>query len=142
MKKRSKIAVLAATALISLAFTAIPAQASTTYTVDCPTTGASGAATVNGFYSTITGSFGVTLAVYDSSADGHHVSVRLIGKGPGGTPVNWSWHANYDGAGTTQAWNTTAQYSSGLVDVGVQVARFEGDTLLNSCTKWVLSDSL
>ncbi|MFE2938609.1 hypothetical protein ACFXKG_05965 [Streptomyces sp. NPDC059255] len=48
----------------------------------------------------------------------------------------WTWRSNTSGANTTKEWATTAQSSSGIYEVGVQVARFEGDTLLNSCTDW------
>ncbi|MER7807377.1 hypothetical protein [Streptomyces sp900116325] len=118
--------------------TASSAQASTT--LYCDTTGASGAITVNNYYANTTESFGVILSVPDLLGDGHHARIRLIGKGPGGTRVNWPWHYNYDGADTTKAWSSSAQYSAGLADFGLQVARYEGDTYLNSCTKWAASD--
>ncbi|MET4644504.1 hypothetical protein ABID95_004253 [Streptomyces atratus] len=118
---------------------ASPAQASST--LYCSTTGASGAITVNDYYANTTESFGVILSVTDQPpGDGHHVRIRLIGKGPGGTRVNWPWHYNYDGADTTKTWSSSAQYSAGLADFGLQVARYEGDTYLNSCTKWAVSD--
>ncbi|WP_327129897.1 hypothetical protein [Streptomyces sp. NBC_01727] len=142
MKKLIKAAVLAAAAPVMVAAVSVsPAHAADSYTLNCSTTGASGAVTVNGYEGNITKSFGVILAVHDGAADGHHVRIRLVGKGPGGTPVNWAWHYNYDGEGTTLSWNTTAQYSSGLADVGLQVARYEGDTYLNSCTRWLNSEA-
>ncbi|MFE3741268.1 hypothetical protein [Streptomyces sp. NPDC059134] len=79
----------------------------------------------------------VTLSVTDTSADGHHVRVRFVHKtSGGGVTVPWTWRSNTSGANTTKEWDTTARSTDGIYEVGVQVARFEGDTLLNSCTDW------
>ncbi|WP_330285078.1 hypothetical protein [Streptomyces sp. NBC_00588] len=142
MKKRTKAVVLAGiSAAAAVTMSAGPAQAAES-SMNCATTGAGGSLTLNGYYANTTESFSVRLAVTDTLADDHHVRVRLVGKGPGGTPINWAWHYNYDGYATQKVWNTTAQYSSGLADIGVQVARYEGDTYLNSCTKWGASEGI
>ncbi len=78
----------------------------------------------------------VTLTVTDTKADGHHVRVRYLSKTDPGTTVKWSWHALYDGQGTTLKYPTTARHEYGIVNMGVEVARFEGSKLLNSCTDW------
>ncbi|MFD4814786.1 hypothetical protein ACFWNS_40230, partial [Streptomyces sp. NPDC058418] len=79
----------------------------------------------------------VTLRVTDTSADGHHVRERFLNKGSGGVEVvPWQWRSNTSGANTTKEWDSTAQSTNGIYEVGVEVARFEGDTLLNSCTDW------
>ncbi|WP_405908439.1 MULTISPECIES: hypothetical protein [unclassified Streptomyces] len=114
---------------------AAPASAAS-YTMYCDTTGASGASTINGWAVGAT-SLGVILSVTDGSADGHHVRIRLLGKDRAGNLITYQWRMNYDGNGTTKTWTTTASYSAGFGDVGVQVARFEGDTQLNACTDWL-----
>ncbi|MGY4907669.1 hypothetical protein [Streptomyces sp. 900116325] len=139
MKKRTRAGILAGiSAATVVTISASPAQASES--LNCATTGAGGSVTVDGYYANITESFGFRLAVTDTKEDGHHVRVRFVGKGPGGTPANWPWHYNYDGYASQPVWNTTAQYSNGLADFGVQVARYEGDTYLNSCTRWAVSE--
>ncbi|SCK37698.1 hypothetical protein YUYDRAFT_04526 [Streptomyces sp. ScaeMP-e48] len=124
---------VAAAFLVTMA--ASPAHAAT-QTYHCFTTGAGGVATVQNWHVGESGkNIGVYLVVNDNKADGHHVRVRLVGKKIGGTPVNWQWRANYGGNGTDKSWNTHF-LNTGMLMVGVQVARFEGDTLLNSCTDW------
>ncbi|WP_406294005.1 hypothetical protein [Streptomyces sp. NBC_00624] len=127
---------LAAGALtVGAASTSSAAAAAVTKTASCSTTGASGSSvSVNG--SDPRGEVAVTLSVKDTSADGHHVRVRYLTKSDGGSTVTWPWHSNTDGSGTTKVWDTTAQSSYGIYEKGVQIARFEGDTLLNSCTDW------
>ncbi|WP_228927010.1 hypothetical protein [Streptomyces sp. DH7] len=113
-----------------------PAHASTE-TYNCFTTGAGGAATVQNWHVGESGkNVGVHMGVHDNKADGHHVRIRLIGKKIGGTPVNWPWRANYDGNGSYKAWDTYFVNDGNMLMVGVQVARFEGSELLNSCTDW------
>jgi hypothetical protein len=79
----------------------------------------------------------VTLSVTDTSADGHHVRVRYLT-----IPVNssavrkWPWRSLTAGKGETLVHPTTAQDVNGIQDMGVEVARFEGDRKLNSCTDW------
>ena len=135
MKKHITMAAgLVSSALFIGLISATPASA-TDATASCTTTGATGHATVYNFDGA-TDKITLNLGVYDSLADGHHVRVRLLTKNYVGTTKYWSWHANYDGAGVGKSWDTTATDSNGIFDVGVQVARFEGDSLLNSCTDW------
>ncbi|MFD5632311.1 hypothetical protein [Streptomyces sp. NPDC127072] len=128
-------AVALAGATLAVGMSAAPASA-VSYTMDCSTTGASGAGTINGWAVGAT-ELGVILAVHDGSADGHHVRIRLLGKDAPGNLITFQWRQNTDGNGTTKSWTTTASYSAGFRDVAVQVARFEGDTLLNACTDWL-----
>ncbi|MFE3144824.1 hypothetical protein [Streptomyces scopuliridis] len=105
-------------------------------TASCSTAGASGSSkTVK--YSNPRDELPVTLSVKDTSADGHHVRVRFLNKSDGGSIRKWKWRSNKDGNGTTKVWETSAQSSYGIYEKGVEVARFEGDRLLNSCTDWI-----
>ncbi|MFD6691041.1 hypothetical protein ACFWEV_34880 [Streptomyces bacillaris] len=62
--------------------------------------------------------------------------MRLLSKQRDHTIYYWKWRARTAGPGTS-AWNTTAQDEvNGIYETGVQVARFEGDRMLNSCTDW------
>jgi hypothetical protein len=76
------------------------------------------------------------MSVSDTAADGHHVRMRLITKNHVGTIKYWAWHANYGGAGTEKWLDTYAKEDSGIFDAGIQIGRFEGDTILNACAKW------
>ncbi|CAM5662458.1 hypothetical protein SHIRM173S_03690 [Streptomyces hirsutus] len=81
--------------------------------------------------------FKIALSVTDTSADGHHVRVRLLTKAVGTDAVTtWKWRSLTSGSGNTLTESTTAQSSWGIWATGVEVARFEGDTKLNSCTDW------
>lgn len=120
-------------ALVGL-ITATPAAA-TDANRWCSTTGATGGIIVYG-YDGATTKIVLTINSYDSLADNHHSQVRLLTKNWEGTIKYWPWRANYGGVGTNVSWNTTATESTGIHDVGVQVARFEGSTLLNSCSDW------
>jgi uncharacterized protein YfaS (alpha-2-macroglobulin family) len=83
------------------------------------------------------GEVDVTLSVTDTSADGHHVRVRYLTKSNvSSAPVKWKWHSLTSGKGTTLNYPTTAQDSNGIIDMGVEIARFEGNSMLNSCTDW------
>ncbi|WP_369235108.1 hypothetical protein AB5J56_24900 [Streptomyces sp. R21] len=125
--------VASSAALIGI-ITATPAAAQD---VDrwCSTTGASGGIIVYN-YNQPEYTVALTMNAYDALADDHHVSVRLLTKNYAGTIKYWPWHANYHGVGTNLNWDTTATNNTGIHDVGVQIARFEGSTLLNSCTDW------
>jgi hypothetical protein len=79
----------------------------------------------------------IALSVTDTSADGHHVRVRLLTKPVGSQQVfTWPWRSNTKGSGQTVTVSTTAESEYGIEHTGVEVARFEGDTKLNSCTDW------
>ncbi|MFI6245035.1 hypothetical protein [Streptomyces sp. NPDC051016] len=81
--------------------------------------------------------FKIALSVTDTSADGHHVRIRFLSKAVGSSATTtWAWHSLTAGSGETLTLSTTAQTSNGIAETGVEVARFEGDTKLNSCTDW------
>ncbi|MGW0854083.1 hypothetical protein [Streptomyces sp. NPDC002690] len=130
---------LASVALTVGAASTASAAATYTSTSTCSTTGGSGS-TVATYTDDPYDEVKVTLRVTDTLADGHHVRVRLITKNVSGVSVNWPWHSNTDGANTTVVWSTTAQSGYGIYGQGVQVARFEGETLLNYCTRWGVLD--
>ncbi|MEU6088592.1 hypothetical protein ABZ865_17515 [Streptomyces sp. NPDC047085] len=50
--------------------------------------------------------------------------------------MTWPWHSLTTGKGDTLTVPTTAQSPYGIVATGVEVARFEGNSKLNSCTDW------
>ncbi|WP_329340319.1 hypothetical protein OG866_32705 [Streptomyces sp. NBC_00663] len=133
--KRGVAAALAGAAL-AVGMAAAPASAEVSATLICDTTGARGVVVVNDWQNGGT-SFPVSIAVGDNLADGHHVRVRVVGRAEDGDWIYWPWHANYDGNGTAKSWSSTANFSGGIYDMGVQAARFEGDTLLNYCTDWM-----
>lgn len=73
----------------------------------------------------------------DTLADGHHARARLITKDVNGVQKNWGWHKDTNGANNgTVRYVSYAINSSGIFSVGIQVARFEGDAMLNSCSAW------
>lgn len=121
-------------ALVLTVATSNVAQANPTQ-AECSTTGAYGYI-YSDFYGADT-RLDFSMTVFDSLADGHHVRARLITKDVNGVRKNWPWHANYGGNNTSLDLNSYAINSSGIFDWGVQVARYEGDTLLNSCTNWI-----
>lgn len=113
-----------------------PAQAAgTTAFRHCSTTGASGGITISNWHGP-DAKVGLDMSVSDLSSDNHQVRVRFISKDTRGAIKYWPWRANNDGSGTTKEWKTTAEYSGGLFEVGVQVARFAGNTQVNSCSTW------
>jgi hypothetical protein len=76
----------------------------------------------------------VYLTVTDKRADGHHVRIRLVTRRSDGTNHYWAWHAVHSGAGTFDSWVTTATDSGGIRLIWHEVAVFEGDSKLGSCT--------
>jgi hypothetical protein len=135
MKKRILMATsVAASAMLVGLVSATPASA-LTLLGECGTTGAWGGITVNNFNGP-TEEIKFSMEVLDTRGDNHHVRIRLKTQNHADTVKNWPWHANYDGEGESKTWNTYAHDDSGIFYVGIQVARFEGSTLLNSCTEW------
>ncbi|MGW0967276.1 hypothetical protein [Streptomyces sp. NPDC002516] len=108
-------------------------------TASCSTTGARGSAGIKSPTGDLWnyGTFKLAMSVTDTSADGHHVQIRFLSKevGNSGT-VKWPWHSLTSGSGDTYTFSTTAQDDYGITDTGVEVARYEGSTFLNSCTDW------
>ncbi|MEV0243529.1 hypothetical protein AB0I06_26950 [Streptomyces sp. NPDC050674] len=108
-------------------------------TASCSTTGARGSmgASVPSGDHWPFDEFKIALSVTDTSADDHHVRVRLLTKPVGSQQVfKWPWRSNTKGNGETLTVSTTAQADYGIEHTGVEVARFEGDRKLNSCTDW------
>ncbi|MFJ8978933.1 hypothetical protein [Streptomyces sp. NPDC102282] len=126
--------ILAATALTVAVASSAPAAAAGG-TASCSTTGADGYSyTTN---ASLWGKADVVLRVTDTLADGHHVRVRYVTLTNYFSTKKWAWHSETGGKGSTLVYNTTAQDTDqGIADFGVEIARFEGDTLLNSCMRW------
>jgi hypothetical protein len=135
---RKGLAVTLAGAALTVGMSAAPAAAYPDYTMICdtPDGGARGVLVVNDWYVGKT-DVKVSIAVGDNLADHHHVSVRVLGKNDGGGLITWPWHQNYDGNGSSKSWGSTASYSAGLYDMGVQAAVYEGDRQVSSCTDWI-----
>lgn len=132
--KKLGTAVIASITLALTAIAAGPAQAAITG-AGCTTTGASGNVTITN-WTDPSQKVGLALELKDTAADAHHVRIRIVSQQHDGKRVNWPWRKNLSGSGTTANWTTTADDARGLHELGVQVARFEGETLLNSCTDW------
>lgn len=125
-----------ATAALALTITmSSPAQAANTAYRLCNTVGAQGGITVTNWHGP-DATVGLSISVSDLSSDNHQVRVRFISKDVRGAIKYWPWHSNNDGSGTTKSWTTTAQDGGGLFDVGVQVGRFAGNTMVNNCSTW------
>ncbi|MDX3617080.1 hypothetical protein [Streptomyces europaeiscabiei] len=134
MKKRFAAVGITSAALFTTLVTAGPAQA-VNVVAFCRTTGAVGDILVYGYDSARTDII-LTISVTDTLGDDHHARVRLLTENHAGTVKKWPWRENTAGVQETKSWNTTASESSGIHEVGVEVARFEKNTRLNSCTDW------
>lgn len=123
-----------ATLLLTMIITS-PAHAVDVANRGCTTTGASGGVAISNWYGP-DAKVGLEFNLVDIKGDRHSVGIRLLSKNVNGKTRNWPWHKNLDGAGTTKTWTSTASDSSGLFEIGVQVATLEGNTIVNSCTAW------
>ncbi|MFH8494176.1 hypothetical protein [Streptomyces coeruleorubidus] len=132
---KAKFSMISVSALLFLGMAAGPAQAADHYT-SCSTTGSSGSMATSGWDTGGRSVPSLVLKVYDEKPDGHHVRIRAIA-GYADTNTYFRWHANYDGYGTYKTIDTYIPEGPQIYSVGVQVATFEGDRLLNSCTRWV-----
>ncbi|MFJ5225477.1 hypothetical protein [Streptomyces sp. NPDC088400] len=130
-----KKSLIAAAAAITLTLTASGTAQADGFegTLACSTTGAKGSIYYNNWHGP-DATINMSISLNDTAADGHHVRVRFLSKNTFGTTKYWAWRSITGGSGTGNAWYTTASDSGGLFDIGVQVARFEGDQMLNSCT--------
>lgn len=128
---------LGGTALGALALTMSMSGSASAYPMqaECSTTGAYGYVYSDWYGADDRIDFQMTLT--DMAADGHHVRARLVTKDVNGVRKNWPWHADYKGNNTSIDVNSYATNDSGIFDWGIQVGRFEGDTMLNSCTDWI-----
>lgn len=134
LKKRLAAIGVTSAALIATLATSSPAQAADAHAV-CATAGAIGDITVFN-YGSATRDVAYKVSVTDTDGDDHHVRIRLISKNHAGTVKRWAWHANTGGKNTSKTWTSVAHEDTGIHDVGVQVARFEKNRLLNSCVDW------
>ncbi|MFF8445244.1 hypothetical protein ACF07U_30760 [Streptomyces californicus] len=123
------------TATLGLTLTmASPAQAYP-FSAACATTGANGRVDTDRDGADTRVDFDMFYG--DTLADGHHARARLITKDVNGIRKNWGWHKDTNGANNgTIRYTSYAVNQSGIFSVGIQVARFEGETMLNSCTAW------
>ncbi|MER5395904.1 hypothetical protein [Streptomyces sp. NPDC002599] len=138
MRRRTIAAAAAISSGLLVTTLTTSAHADTLTTLSCSTTGAFGQLSSTNWRSGTTGEFDVTMSVTDTKADDHHVRVRLVGKTIGATRVNWPWHSVTGGLGSEDAWARPAQNSAGVIDIGVQVARYEKSEYMNSCTDWAV----
>ncbi|KUN07458.1 hypothetical protein AQI95_10550 [Streptomyces yokosukanensis] len=102
----------------------------------CTTTGASAIVRDIQLTASPSGKHDVHFEISDTAKDGRNARVRYLTQMGNGKTRYWNWHANTGGPGTIVV-NTTAQDNdNGIFGVGIQVARANGDTILNSCTDW------
>ncbi|MEV1005899.1 hypothetical protein [Streptomyces sp. NPDC049881] len=137
MRKRTLTAAVATGLFTALA--ASPAHAADYYRF-CSTTGASGSITADvermgeagypDYYAS------ARTNVNDTSADGHHVRVRMVIGLADGTNLHSDWRRNTAGSGTSASGTVDMGFYGTFEAIAVQVARYEGDTFLNSCTAW------
>ncbi|WP_328732912.1 hypothetical protein OHT20_32735 [Streptomyces caniferus] len=103
---------------------------------DCATTGAFGILHLKEGDSPYS-RFIIWMQLKDTLADGHHVKIRFLSKRVGSSAtVKWRWNSQYLGAGPTLDVETEGQDKYGIAASGIEVARFDGGTKLNSCTAW------
>lgn len=136
---RRSMAALGTGLAFALAFSASgQAQASTKPDglIECYTDGAYGSLFWDRFKVGTTGEVSISLGLSDIASDGHHPEIRLVTEYYSGDKHYWPWHAYYDGSGSGYTWHTFAKDSDGMYEIGVQVANFEGNRLLNSKTCW------
>jgi hypothetical protein len=127
-------------ALVLTATVSGTAQAATSArsgSITCHTYGATGDMEYDGWSVGTRSTIDLGLSVVDTNADGNHVRIRFVSKYYSGDVHYWGWRSWTGGSGAGQAWYTTAQDSAGMYAIGIQVARFEGSTMLNSKTCWV-----
>ncbi|MEU6538869.1 hypothetical protein [Streptomyces sp. NPDC047000] len=141
MKMRGKASLVAAGSMLLIGFTAGPSQAAVTHIAGCSTTGASGTVNTSGWDYGDNSIPSLTLTVWDTESDGHHAQIRLVAQYPD-TVSFFPWHSNYDGYATSKEFDSYVAAGGSISDVGIQVARYEGSTQLNHCTKWVSGSTM
>ncbi|MER6558556.1 hypothetical protein ABT300_12560 [Streptomyces sp. NPDC001027] len=135
MKRTARMLGVAAAAMLVATLTTSPAEANA-FSPGCTTTGADGFAYVPSFKGAVS-TLKLEWHITDTLADGHHARIRFLSKQHDGTIHYWPWHKAAGGKGDHEYAATTATDSSGIFDIGAEVARFEGDTKLNSCVDWI-----
>ncbi|PZT75687.1 hypothetical protein DNK56_19785 [Streptomyces sp. AC1-42W] len=73
------------------------------------------------------------MEITDTASDGHHARARFVSVTANGKRKYWAWHYNYGGPGTVVVETTAQDTSSGIIKLGIQAARAEKSTVLNSC---------
>ncbi|NNN36508.1 hypothetical protein HLK59_40375 [Streptomyces sp. S3(2020)] len=135
MKKTARIVGVAATAMLVATLSTSPAQAAPANR-SCDTTGADGFIYFFDWGNGPVTDLKLEWHLDDTLADGHHTRIRFLSKQHDGTVHRWPWHKNTGGKGHHEWAATTASDDYGIFSIGVEVARYEGDTKLNSCTHW------
>jgi hypothetical protein len=137
------VAAAAAASVVTAALCASPASAvirpnepQPDYNLVCNATGVRGTAQIWDWYSGAT-SVPINFIVTDTAADGHHVEIRVVGRTDGGGLITWPWHSVTTGNGTVGIYSSTANYSAGMYDLGIEAGTFEGSDMLHSCFDWI-----
>ncbi|NGO77235.1 hypothetical protein G6045_16445 [Streptomyces sp. YC504] len=137
---RARTTVIALSAAGLLTFTSSGTAQAATYYRTCDTTGASGSASFdmqqNGPGNPNPYVVVGNLSVVDTKGDGNHVRVRFTWAYPGQTSRASQWFKNTLGNGKRQSWDFRQDLAVYPRSLGVQVARYEGDRYLNSCSDW------
>ncbi|WP_405924728.1 hypothetical protein [Streptomyces sp. NBC_00035] len=134
-KRTAQVLGVAATAMLVATLTTSPAQAAAANR-GCDTTGADGFIYFPSWGTGPVTTLKLEWHLDDTLADGHHTRIRFLSKQHDGTIHYWPWHKNTGGAGNHEWAATSATDSYGIFDIGAEIARYEGDTKLNSCTDW------
>ncbi|SMQ17191.1 hypothetical protein SAMN06272771_3576 [Streptomyces sp. Ag82_O1-12] len=102
----------------------------------CNTTGASGLLRDTQLTESPGGTHAVHFEISDTAADRHHARVRYLTKMGNGKTKSWKWNPNYEGVGTIVVNTSAKDQDNGIFRVGIEVARAEGSSILNSCIAW------
>ena len=136
MKKLARFGLVGVASALFVGFAASPSQALVTHTVECSATGSEGSLITTGWDTNDSGIPNLTLTVRDTSADGHHVQIRLM-VGYANTTEYYPWHYDYNGAGTSTIVNSYVPASGPILDIGIQVGTYEGSAPQSTCQKWL-----
>ncbi|MET7369440.1 hypothetical protein ABZS61_26980 [Streptomyces sp. NPDC005566] len=134
-KKHVIRAIGIATTTVALTLTMSNSAQAIPYSAECSTTGAWAKVSTDRDGADDRVDFVINFS--DTLADGHHARARLVTKDVNGIIKRWQWHKDTDGSNNGNVrYASYAINSSGIFSVGIDAARFEGDTLLNACTKF------
>jgi ABC-type glycerol-3-phosphate transport system substrate-binding protein len=143
MMMKKTAGVLAGTLVLTIAgigsASAAPADDPGPIYTGCSTEGAAASMVIQGW--TDPGAkVDVQMEVNDTAKDGRHAAARVVTHTNSGKTKYWPWHANYKGQ-STKLFDLVGYDDEGLWDIGIEVASFNGDTKLYSCTDWALVGS-
>lgn len=137
MKKFARFGLVGAASALLVGFAASPSQALSTHTAECSASGSEGSLITTGWDPYGYSVPNLTMTVRDTSADGHHVQIRLL-VGYADTVDYLKWHYDYDGAGTSTVVNSYVPSGPGqIADVGIEVGTYEGSKVVDSCIRWI-----